>query len=144
MSQISSLIFFLSEKEPFSWTYLLKKAKRRRKIIISPVWNKILKIWDIIFELIQIEVQCSKNYFNFFLPQEAWAFGNNIEKNPQKPRPKVKTIIYHIFTGHICSVCNPVQVIVFCKNVSILQKNDSNFVTLKKVAWFLKRWRIKR
>ena len=34
----------------------------------------------------QIEVQCSKNYFKFFLPQEAGAFGNNIEKETQKPR----------------------------------------------------------
>ena len=51
----------------------------------------------------------------FFLPQEAGAFGNNIEKNPQKPRPKLKAIIYHIFTGHICSACNPMQVIVFAK-----------------------------
>ena len=31
----------------------------------------------------QIEVQCSKNYFKFFLLQEAGAFGNNIEKDPK-------------------------------------------------------------
>ena len=43
-----------------------------------------MKIWDIIFELIKIEVQCSKNYFNSFLQQEAEAIGNNIEKEPQK------------------------------------------------------------
>ena len=30
-----------------------------------------------LFELIQIEVQCSKNYFKIFLPQEAGAFGSN-------------------------------------------------------------------
>ena len=28
----------------------------------------------------------------FFLPQEAGAFGNNIEKEPQKPRPKLKNM----------------------------------------------------
>ena len=38
-----------------------------------------------IFELTQIEGQCSKNGFKFFLPQEAGAFGNNIEKESQKP-----------------------------------------------------------
>ena len=38
----------------------------------------------------QIEVQCSKNYFKIFLPQEAGAFENNIEREPQKPRPKLK------------------------------------------------------
>ena len=34
--------------------------------------------------------------FQFFLPQEAGAFGINIEKEPQKPRPQLKNmyIIY--------------------------------------------------
>ena len=40
-------------------------------------------MWDTLFELIQIEVQCSKNYFKFLLPQEAGAFRNNVEKKPQ-------------------------------------------------------------
>ena len=53
-----------------------------KKILLSPVWNKILKIWDKFFEIIQIEVQCSKNYLIFFLPQEVGAFRNNIEKKP--------------------------------------------------------------
>ena len=38
----------------------------------------------------QIEVQCSKNCFNFFSPKEAGALGNNIEKKLQKPHPKSK------------------------------------------------------
>ena len=83
---------FSSEKELFSWTYLLKKTPLRTKILISPVWNKILRIWDIAFEFIQIEVQCSKSYFKIFLPQEGGAFGNNIEKEPQKSRQKLKKI----------------------------------------------------
>ena len=41
-----------------------------------------------LFELIQIGVQCSKNYFKTYLPQEARAFGNKIVKKPQKPCPK--------------------------------------------------------
>ena len=40
--------------------------------------------------LIQTENQRSKN--NFFLPQEVGAFGINIEKEPQKPCPKLKYI----------------------------------------------------
>ena len=40
----------------------------------------------------QIEVQCSKTYFKVFFPQEAGAFQNNIEKEPQKPHPKSKKI----------------------------------------------------
>ena len=83
---------FTSEKELSSWTYLLKKAPRRTILLISLVWNKNLKIWYTLFELIQIEVQCSKNYFKKFLTQEAGAFGNKIEEEPQKPYPKLKRI----------------------------------------------------
>ena len=68
----------------------------------------------------QIKVQCSKNYFKNFLPQEAGAFEKNIEKGPQMPHPKLKKYVYYIFTDNICSTCNPMQVVVFCKNVLIL------------------------
>ena len=63
MFQISPLMFFSSEKQLYSWTCLVKKTPLRTKILISPVWNKIFKMWDILFELINIEVQCSKNEF---------------------------------------------------------------------------------
>ena len=85
---------FTSEKELFIWTYLLKKALRRTKILLFPVWNKILKIWDTLFEIIQIEAQCSKVYFKFFSSREAGASGNHIEKEPQKPRQKLKKYVY--------------------------------------------------
>ena len=61
MSQISLPMIFLSEKELFSWTYLLKNKPQRAKILIYPVWNNPWKIWDTIFELMQTEVQCNKN-----------------------------------------------------------------------------------
>ena len=60
------------------------------------------------FELVQIEVQCSKNYFRIFLPKEAGSFptlGNNIEKELQKPRQRLKKYVYYIFTDNICSAC---------------------------------------
>ena len=66
VSGFTASVFYVSEKELLSWTYLLKKRSRRTKILISPVWNKILKIWDNFSELIQIEAQCSKNDFTFF------------------------------------------------------------------------------
>ena len=44
-----------------------------------------------LFELIQIEVQCSKNYFKIFLPQEAEVFGNKI-KRTAKTTPKIEKI----------------------------------------------------
>ena len=58
--------------------------------------------------------------FQIILPHEAGAFENNIEKEPQKPCPKLKKCVYYIFTENICSACNPMQVVVFCKNVLIL------------------------
>ena len=97
--------------------YLLKKTPWKIKILISPVRNKILEIGDTLFELVQKQVQCSKNYFNFFLLQEAAAFGNNIEKEPQKPLPKLKKYVFYIFTDNICSSFNPMQVKFFCKHV---------------------------
>ena len=56
-----------------------------------------------------MKVQYSKNYFKFFLTQEAEAFGNNIEKEPQKPRPRLTKYVYYIFTENIDSACNPMQ-----------------------------------
>ena len=54
-----------------------------------------------------------------FLQQEAGAFRSNIEKEPKKPRPKLKNK-YYIFTENICSAYSPMQVVVFCKHVLIL------------------------
>ena len=68
----------------------------------------------------QIEAQCSKNYFKMLLPQGAGAFGNNIEKELEKPHPKLKKYVNYIFSENICSACNPMQVVGSCKNVLIL------------------------
>ena len=51
-----------------------------------------------------------------FLPQEAGAFGNNIEK----ATPKMEKYVCYIFNENICSAFNPMQVVVFCKHVLIL------------------------
>ena len=64
------------------------------KMLISPVWNKILKSWDTLFEIIQKEVKCSQNQFKCFFPQEAGAFENNIVKESQKPSAKLKKHVY--------------------------------------------------
>ena len=58
--------------------------------------------------------------FNFFLPQEAGASRNDIEKKPQKPHPKLKKYLCYIFTDNIYSVFNLMQMVIFCKNVLIL------------------------
>ena len=49
------------------------------KNIRFPVRKKILKIWDTLFELVQIELQYSKKYFKISLPQEAGASGSTIK-----------------------------------------------------------------
>ena len=64
-----------------------------------------------------MEVQYSKNYFKNFLPQEAGAFGNNTEKEPQKPCPKFKKCAYYIFTELIFAM-SAIQ----CKWQFFLQK----------------------
>ena len=81
-----------------------------------------LNLWDALFDFIQIEVECSKNYLKIFLPQEAGAFRSNLEKKPQNSGPKLKKVLqlYYIFTDNICCVCNPMEVVIFCKNVLIL------------------------
>ena len=71
--------FFLKEKEFFNWRYLLKKAPGKTKIV-PPVWNKISKIWDTLFELIQTSTMQQKK-FKALVPQEAGAFENKIEKD---------------------------------------------------------------
>ena len=58
--------------------------------------------------------------FQFFLPQEAGAFENNIEKEPQKLPQNWKKHVYYILTENICSACNPMPVAVFCKKILIL------------------------
>ena len=73
-----------------------------------------------LFEPINIEVQCTKKWFKIILLQEAWACGNNIGKEPQKPTPKIEKYVYYIFIENICSVCNSMEVVVFCKHISIL------------------------
>ena len=65
-----------------------------------------------------------------FLTHEAGAFINNIEKTPQKPFQNLRKHACYIFIDNICSVCNLMQVVIFCKNVLILWNNDSDFLTL--------------
>ena len=54
-----------------------------------------------------------------FLQRESGAFGNN-RKGTRKATPKSEKYVYYVFTENIFSVCNPVQVVVFCKHLLIL------------------------
>ena len=62
--------------------------------------------------------------FQFFLQQEAAAFGNNIGKEPVKATLTIEKYVYYIFTENICSARNPMQVAGFCKHV-LISKNSN-------------------
>ena len=131
MAQILPVVFFSSEKEIFSWTYLLKKTPEE------------IKYWYLQIEIISKDLRhtfwahtnritVQQNLFlKFFLPQEAGAFGNNIKKERQKPRPSLQKYVYKILTENICSACSPMQVAVYYKHVLILWNSDSDFLSFK-------------
>ena len=99
-------------------------------LLISPIWNKTLKVWDTLFELIQIEAQCSKNYFKFFLTTRSYSFWKQQRKGTAKATSKYEKYVYYIFTENICSTCSPIQVSVFlqkCINFREKQLKFSDF-----------------
>ena len=69
-----------------------------------------------LFELIEIEVQCSKNCFNFFLSQ---AGASKKKTELQRPHPRLEEK-NQIFTENIYSACNSMQMVVFWKNLLFL------------------------
>ena len=62
---------------------------RKGKILILPVRNRIVKAWDTVFELMQIEAQCNKNHFTFFLLREVGASERNIDLEQEMFMPKI-------------------------------------------------------
>ena len=130
LSDFTANVFFVRKRALKLNTYTEKDAK----ILASPVWNRILKIWDTLFELINI-CTMEQNAIQYdaailvqnFFTKKAGTFGNNV-KEPHKPRPKLKNIYVILFTQNICSSYNPMQVafffffffFFFCKHVLIL------------------------
>ena len=100
MSQISPLMFYLSENELISWTYLHKMTPRRTKIL-TPVWNKILKIRDTLFELMRIEVQCFKNYFKVFYHKKQELLEITKKRNWKSHAPNWKICVLYIYREYL-------------------------------------------
>ena len=123
MSHILPPIIFLQKNELFSWTYLLKKAPRRTKILTFSVWNKILKIWDILFKLIEIELQCSKNYFKICFITKSWSFW----KQHKRHAPNWKNI-FNIYKEYLLCLQSNASGSFFSKHVLILYNNDSHLL----------------
>ena len=44
----------------------INDTTKDKNITVSTLVNRILKIWDTLFEMMQIETQYNKNYFTFF------------------------------------------------------------------------------
>ena len=96
MSQISPLMFFLSENEIFSWTHILKMIPQRTKILISPVGNKILNIWDTLFNLVQMLI------FQNRFTTRSWSFWKYHRKRTAKATPKIEKIcILYIYREYL-------------------------------------------
>ena len=110
MSQILPLMLFLSEKELFSWTYPLKKTPRWTKILTSPVWNKILKIWDTFWTHTNRSTMQQK-LFQFFYHKKLKLL-EITSKGTKEPLPKLKK---YVDIENICSSCTAVQMVVFAK-----------------------------
>ena len=50
----------------------------------------------------------------------SWSFWEKHGKGAAKTTPKIEKYVYYVFTENICSACNPMQMVVFCKHVLIL------------------------
>ena len=54
-----------------------------------------------------------------FFTTRSWSFWNEHMKGTPKGTPKIEEYMYYILTENICSACNPMQAVVFCKHVLI-------------------------
>ena len=90
----------------------INDTTKDKNITVSSLWNRILKIWDIYFELMQLETQCKKNYLTFFcnMKLELWneTFLWNKKIHAQNQQKYFKNIFADIW-----SVNNPIQMAAF-------------------------------
>ena len=63
------------------------------------------------------------NYFKIFLPQEAGAFGSNMEKESQKPRPKLKNMHpKYIYREYLLCLQSDASVSFFQKFINFVEQ----------------------
>ena len=79
---------------------------------------------ETLFELMQIEVQCSKKN----LRQETGAFGNKIEIEKEKPHPELKKIcILNYREYFLCLQSSASGRVFFCKNINFVEQQSQIF-----------------
>ena len=101
MSQISPPVFS-SEKELFSWTYLLKKTPRRTKILISSILEKIFKNPRLTFWAHTNRSTMQQKLFQFFLTTKCRSLWKKHIKGTAKPTPKIEKIwVLCIYREHL-------------------------------------------
>ena len=105
---------------------------RRTKILISPVWNGIWKIWEIFFKLMQIETQCNQKFFHNFFFFFFWALEWNIDFWTIKSKPQIYKINKNVFND-TWSINIPLEMTLFFSNMVW-------FCSILVLAFWLSRW----
>ena len=83
-----------------------------KNITVSSLWNRILKIWDMLFELMQID-WCNKNYFTFFCNVKLGLWKGRLTWNKKSHAQNQEKNILKIIFKDIWSVNNPIQTAAF-------------------------------
>ena len=139
MSHIPLWVFLFARRTNFYLQILdiINDTTKDINITVSSLRNRILKIWDTLFELMQIETQWNKNCFIFFVTC-SWSSGKEHWLGTRKVTPKIKKkYLKKIFVEIFDLLSIPSKRQLFIKRVVILYYTGSNFLTLK-VATYLK------
>ena len=80
-----------------------------QNITVSSLWNTILKIWDTLFELPQIETQWNKNYLIFFSNVQLGSWKGTLTWNKKSHAQNQQKNFFR----DIWSVNNPIQKAAF-------------------------------
>ena len=92
-------VFFFARKTTFYLQMLdiINDTTKDKNITVSSLWNRILKIWDMLFELIQIETQWNKNYFKFFCNVQLELWNGTLTLNKKSHGQNQQKIFQKLF-----------------------------------------------
>ena len=126
--------FFFLRKPTFYLKVLDIKdtTKDKNNITVSSLWNRSFKIWDMHFELMQLESQCKKNYLTFFCNMKLKLWNETFIWNKKIHAQNQQKISLKYFYGYlICHQSHPHG--NFFWNISWL------FLTLKVATYLTKK-----
>ena len=109
----STVFCFFLRKPTFYLKVLgINDTTKDKNITVSSLWNRIFKIWDMHFELMQLETQCKKNYFTFFCNMKLELWNETFIWNKKIHAQNQQKYFRNIFAD-IWSVNNPIQMAAF-------------------------------